>query len=650
MTNVNSEPTSPQPQTPTGAPPPSAAGKGSAMTLLSKVLVRVVACIVILGLGFGIMKGLASLKQPPKQVVISEPTYQVEVVRVHPEDVPVMIEGWGEASSRDEVQIMAEVRGNIVEIHPRLDMGEVIPAGELLFRIDQRDYIAFVDQAQAQVERMKTSLVLLGKQYTVDKDRLNTVARTRELAETEYTRIRTLLEKDEVGSQSIVDRAEMEFNRADDAFDQLRQLVDLYPDRIDEARSGLDATKAQLAQAKANLERTEVVAPFNARVKMVQLEVGQYAAPGVPIMVLADDSLLEISVPLDSRDARQWLRFNAAGVKDESWFGALEPVRCRICWTEDPDRNYWNGILNRVERFDQMTRTVTVAIQIQGEEAKSPVSGLPLVDGMFTQVKIPGEAMRQVYRVPRWAVSFEGQAYLAMAGAETLFLPASREDAGRGEARKKIDKLRGVRENGGVEAESTGFLAGLKRRLSGTAGGDGQDGGEAGGDAEALSPEELEKKLWRAFGALAAEYGAGGTDAAKAGQPGADAGAKAKWLLPEELAPELVVAYEKLAGMAGEASEVVETDDGFWLVKVATRLKRRDVTVARTQGEETFVQEGLAPGDLVVTTRLVNPLPNSLLECSLPEDAAGDAEPATAAETARAPAGAVEDAVAEAPS
>ncbi len=44
------------------------------------------------------------------------------------------------------------------------------------------------------------------------------------------------------------------------------------------------------------------------------------------------------------------------------------------------------------------------------------------------------------------------------------------------------------------------------------------------------------------------------------------------------------------------------------------RLKTVPVTVVRSQGEQTFVATGLTPGDRVITTRLVDPLENSLLE------------------------------------
>jgi len=149
---------------------------------------------------------------------------------------------------------------------------------------------------------------------------------------------------------------------------------------------------------------------------MAQVEVGQCVAPGTPAVTLANDAVLEISVPLDSRDAGAWLEFGGVqSANDEAWFSTVTPVRCQIRWTEEPDKNQWTGTLARVERFDPMTRTVTVAVRVTGEEALSKNGGLPLVDGMFCTVEIPGKTMRQVYRLPRWAVTFESEVYLANA-------------------------------------------------------------------------------------------------------------------------------------------------------------------------------------------------------------------------------------------
>ena len=397
---------------PAGTDRPSKAGR-VARLVINRILLIVLFVLIGLGLRFG----LAMLKEPPAQADIPERRIQVEVAKVQLEDVPVTIAGYGEVRPLDLVAITPKVPGEIVAIHPRLEQGEVIPEGELLFRIDPRDYENAKAQAEAQVEQLKNKIARLKEQYRSDQERLKLVSRTRDLAKSEFDRDTALYEKEDVGAQSLVNLSEISYNKVQDAYDQLEQALALYPMGIREAQAGLAAAEAALKQAKLSLERTEVRAPFNARVKMVQLEVGQMAAPGAPVLMLANDAMLEISVPLDSRDARSWLRFREEGpAEGVSWFGEVEPVPCRITWTEQQDGHSWTGTLHRVERFDQMTRTVSVAIRVDTREAARTEHGLPLVDGMFCQVEIPGRTMQQVCRLPRSAVAFEGWVYVAEDG------------------------------------------------------------------------------------------------------------------------------------------------------------------------------------------------------------------------------------------
>lgn len=380
----------------------------------ASVLVRVLLILGILAAGVASMGALVMLKEDPAEAKIAPRTISVETIAVHPEDVPVTVRGLGEVRSLNVVPLSPQVSGTVVEVHPHLERGEVIPAGELLFRIDPRDYEAALNQAAAQVEQLSQTVSRLEQQYAIDQERLKTLERSERLMNEEFTRVRTLFEEDEVGTRSAVDHAEMALNQASDARDQLAQAVTLYPARIKEARSGLDAARSQKSHAEINLARTEIRAEFDARLKDVKVELGQFVSPGMPVLTLADDRELEISVSLDSRDARDWLEFTSTAPSNGgAWFGELKPVVCKVSWTEEPEAHFWEGTLHRVESFDPATRTVSVAVRIDGDAARSSSGGLPLVEGMFCAVDIPGKVMKQVYRLPRWAVSYEGAVYLA---------------------------------------------------------------------------------------------------------------------------------------------------------------------------------------------------------------------------------------------
>jgi multidrug efflux pump subunit AcrA (membrane-fusion protein) len=154
-------------------------------------------------------------------------------------------------------------------------------------------------------------------------------------------------------------------------------------------------------------------------VKNLALEVGQYVTPGQNLLTIANDAVLEIHVPLDSRDVTHWLPFRAEGsnAKAGAWFSNLDPVECAIRWTEDAENRHWVGKLHQVVKLDQQTRTLTVAVRVDNRQASSAdAHQVPLVEGMFCSVKIPGRTLRQVVSVPRSAVSQDNMVYVSVDG------------------------------------------------------------------------------------------------------------------------------------------------------------------------------------------------------------------------------------------
>ena len=382
----------------------------------NRILFRVIMVITIIFAGIFTAGFFVAIRRPPPQMPHQEPTLQVEVLDAKPENVPVAITGYGEVKVLNEVSISPEVSGKIVKIHSRLDVGEIISKDEVIFQIDTRDYEAAYIEAKATVIQMKNSLERMKRQYEIDRERLKTIQRTCELSIQQYERVRNLFEEDKVGTQSGVDQAEQTYNNSKDQREQMEKTVELYPLQIEEAESSLLSAESRRDTAKLRLERCTVKAPFDGRIKSESIEKGQYVTPGMSVITLADDSTLEIQVPLDSRDANKWLPFDDNyNNTSNAWVKGLKQVKCKVRWTESKSNVHWEGILNRVVKFDEQTRTVTVAIRITGTEALSINHGsLPLVEGMFCSVEIPGKILENVYRVPRWAVSFENTVYISV--------------------------------------------------------------------------------------------------------------------------------------------------------------------------------------------------------------------------------------------
>ncbi len=381
-----------------------------------RILFRIVICVAIIICGAAGMAALASLKKPPAAAATKERPLRVEAIRAVAEDVPVIITGHGEVRVLNEVALAPEVSGKVVYTHPRLEPGEIIPAGATLFKIDSINYTAALREADASVTRWRNAVGRLRKQQAIDTKRRQTALRSRKLAHAEFERLARLYEQDKVGTRSGVDAAERTYNTAMDQADQLDRAVALYPMQIKEAQSSLAAAQARRSLALANVQRCTVVAPFDGRLKQVQVETGQFVSPGAQLVTLADDSVLEIHVPLDSIDARNWLQFDNTGATvNTAWFTGLKPVACRVRWTEDNSAAYWPGRLHRVVKFEPRTRTLTVAVRLEKPaRAGSKAADFPVVEGMFCSVAIPGKTLRGIFKLPRWAVSFENTVFKAV--------------------------------------------------------------------------------------------------------------------------------------------------------------------------------------------------------------------------------------------
>ena len=89
-------------------------------------------------------------------------------------------------------------------------------------------------------------------------------------------------------------------------------------------------------------------------------------------------------------------------------------------------------------------------------------------------------------------------------------------------------------------------------------------------------------------------------------------GRPSHWAIDADIPPVLITEMESL-WETGEPA-IIAAPEGIYVARGAARLKRRDVVVQWEENEEAFVSSGLALGDRAVITRLVNPLPNSLLK------------------------------------
>ena len=126
-----------------------------------KLFKRLILLAIVVALIFYV-KGM--FKKPPKMAMPPRP---VETGVSIQKDVPVYLDSFGNLYSENDVDIKAQVTGEITEI--KFNEGDNVKAGDLLFVIDPRPYKAALDKAQAALAADLADLQLKKDTYERNK-------------------------------------------------------------------------------------------------------------------------------------------------------------------------------------------------------------------------------------------------------------------------------------------------------------------------------------------------------------------------------------------------------------------------------------------------------------------------------------------------
>lgn len=229
--------------------------------------------------------------------------------------------------------LSAEVAGNLEEL--RVEEGDRIRRGEILARIDTRALEQNVAEAEA-VER-------------------------RALAR--FERANRLFEKRSITQQ---------------------QLLDAVTDR--------DVATARLASARLALQKSSIRAPWEGEVARRRAEVGDYVAPGQPVLEILDSSRLKVRASAAAAD----VRFLTVG----------SPVSFHL---EGREGEAFSGELVRLAaELDPATRTLEVEAEIPNRKGR-------LKPGMFGRLTLTRQVLRDAVTIPL-------EALVDLGGQDAVFI------------------------------------------------------------------------------------------------------------------------------------------------------------------------------------------------------------------------------------
>ena len=322
-------------------------------------------CLAIIGGGLVVMALIFSTEPEAQQEGASiETAMLVDVTTIKKGTFEPLVVATGTVQPVEDVNLSPLVSGQVIRRDPAFTPGGFVKKNQVLLQIDPADY-----------------------------------RNTLELRRSEYMQSQTTLDT-EMGRQEIAVQ-DLQLITDDSLFgndplsEQERQLV-LRKPQLNAVKANIGAAKAAFDQARLNLERTTIRAPFDAHILSQNVTKGSLVSQGDILgrIVGTKEYWVVATVPVSKL---QWLSFP----DDDSEKGSSVRVENSSAW---PDDAYREGYLDRqIGALDGQTRLARVLIKVKDPLATTTeLEGKPkLMIGTFVEVSIQADAIPNIVRLNR---------------------------------------------------------------------------------------------------------------------------------------------------------------------------------------------------------------------------------------------------------
>lgn len=290
----------------------------------------------------------------------TEPVYvpvTVDVVEAVRETIRIPIQAQGTVSPLQQTAVVAEVEGRIVEVADAFNVGGYIKAGEIMLRIDPRDYETALARAQAALKSAESALL------------------------------------QEQGQAQV---ALQEWRKLPAGSQRSEQASDLYlrKPQLAQAQAQLLAATADVRTAQDNLDRSIVRAPYDALIRSKDSELGQYVSQGATLATVVSVDFAEVRLPIPQA---RLAYMDLPGIESPAGDTPID-----LYTNVGGEQTHWTGTLHRSEGvFDERSRVLFAVARIQDPYGLHSADAVPLRIGAFVNANIAGKPMPGLVALPR---------------------------------------------------------------------------------------------------------------------------------------------------------------------------------------------------------------------------------------------------------
>ena len=259
----------------------------------------------------------------------------------------------GSVQARTSTGIIPQVSGRVVKVSPSFRPGASVAKGDILFQIDPSDYRLAVERTLAEIAVARSDLTRLEAEAAAER---------------------------EIWLGQFPDRP-------------IPDLIARVP-QIAAAEARIQSGEAARRTAELALSRTTVRAPFDARVRDTQLDVGQVVTGSTAVGSIFSIDSLEIAVP--------------ATAEQRDLIGPISGQRVAIIAPGTRSEIIDGRLVRAAAALDERTRLGTLYIAADDPRL--------LTAGDFVTVEIDAQSAPESYRIPASALTSRDRVWVVEDG------------------------------------------------------------------------------------------------------------------------------------------------------------------------------------------------------------------------------------------
>lgn len=247
-----------------------------------------------------------------KRSATKKDTTQFKIEEVKRIDITSVVEQTGIIKPQVGAQVKVGTRATGTLMKLGFQVGDTVKKGQLIAIIDDRQIVADIENAKANLSYAEHNLKLIQDTYPLkikEQEAMNRSLKSQlEYADANLKRIEQLFKKG-FATEDEIDRAKKEYMVNKSQLEQgeatLRRLNDEYNNQQKLVRASIEQNKARLKNLEVSLSYTRIYSPLTGIVSQVSTQEGEMVVSGLSttnLITILDPTRLEIWIYIDETD------------------------------------------------------------------------------------------------------------------------------------------------------------------------------------------------------------------------------------------------------------------------------------------------------------------------------------------------------------